>query len=275
MKIVDMHVHSNFSDGLYSIEVIIDKVLKMGLAGFALTDHDTFDGIEKTAAILKKNNAGLFFIAGCEFSTYLEEVGEIHILAYFHDYNFINMNNLISQFKESRIKRALKIIDCLSKFGYGIKPDILIKENKIVGRMHIARELVSLGYFNDTDKVFEKLLRPGAPCYIPRKEINTYEIIKEIKNNDGKAVLAHPTLLYNKNNWEFLTQMIACGLDGIEYKHPRLSQELSNKIEEKYLSSLILTSGSDFHGDDGKEGLGKFGMEMSEVVKNFSKFTDI
>jgi len=82
-------------------------------------------------------------------------------------------------------------------------------------------------------------------------------------------------LLYNKNNWQYLDKMIDCGLDGIEYRHPKISQDLSRRIEEKYLDGLILTAGSDFHGDEGKDGIGKFGMELTKVMNNFTKFTDI
>lgn len=271
-----MHIHTSYSDGLLSVEDIIDKVIKSGLGGFSITDHDSFDGIEEAFQLLRKKNIDIFFLAGCEFSTIFEDSGEIHILSYFSNYKYNGMISLVQEFKKSRINRAYQIIERLKSNGFRIEQESLLKyDNVSVGRMHIARELVNLGYFQDTDRVFEKLLKPGAPCYIPRKEVPTLEVIRLIKQNGGKAVLAHPLMLYNIKNWEKINTMIEAGLDGIEYRHPKISRDLSNKIEESFFNKLILTGGSDFHGDEGKEGIGKYGMELAKVMQYFTTFADI
>jgi 3',5'-nucleoside bisphosphate phosphatase len=273
LNIVDMHIHSDNSDGIFSVEEIIQKVINSKLAGFCLTDHDTFAGIEKAVSILKESHSDLFFLAGCEFSSYLENVGELHVLAYFSQDTYKGMLDLVRTYQQQRIARAGKIIDCLKNNGMEIDiKNLSGKENAPVGRMHIARELVRLGYYSGTDQAFEKMLRAGSPCYIPRREIKTEDIIHTIKEHSGKAILAHPTILYNVKNWVQLDYLIKEGLDGLEYNHPKISPELSRKIEEKYSDQLILAGGSDFHGDTQKEIIGKFGITIEQALKYFSSY---
>lgn len=275
MKLVDLHIHTDHSDGLYSVEEIIDRAEKLELKGLAITDHDTFNGIEPALELLKKRNSGLFFVAGCEFSTFFDDVGELHVLAYFSDNRYKGMLPVIREFQQSRIKRAHRILECLEKQGITIKPDELIQnETTPVGRMHIARKIVNLGYYETTEAVFEKLLRSGAPCYIPRREIKTIPVIQAIRDNGGKAVLAHPTVLYNVKYWQYIDELIKNGLDGIETRHPKISVELAGKIEETWQNKLILTGGSDFHGDTAKEEIGKFGIDLAKAMNYFPKFTD-
>lgn len=275
MKLVDLHIHTNYSDGLYSVEEILDRAEKLGLKGLSITDHDTFNGIGPALDILKKKNSGLYFVAGCEFSTFYDDVGELHVLAYFSDNRYKDMLPVIKEFQQSRVKRAHRILECLQTQGITIKPDELIKDDTMpVGRMHIARKIVNLGYYETTEMVFEKLLRSGAPCYIPRREIKTIPVIQAIRDNGGKAVLAHPTTLYNVKNWQHIETLIKNGLDGIESYHPKISLELARKIEETWGGKMILTGGSDFHGDTAKEEIGKFGIELPKALNYFPKFTD-
>lgn len=247
--------------------------IQKGLPGFALTDHDSFEGIESVIKVFQRKKTGLFFIAGCEFSTFLEETGELHILGYFSDFSYKKMDGLTRQFKESRLGRAMRILDCLKKYNINLDINNIIKNNKApVGRMHIAREMVRQGYAADTHEVFDKYLGGGRPCHIPRREVNTYDIIRTIKENNGNAVAAHPTFLYTSKNWNYLDKMISSGLSGIEYKHPKISHDLSRKIEETFSKSLILTAGSDFHGDDSKEEIGRFGLDLAQAEKYFRSF---
>lgn len=275
MKLVDLHIHTNHSDGLYSVEEIIGRAEKLGLKGLSITDHDTFNGIAPALDLLKKTDSKLFFVAGCEFSTFYEEVGELHVLAYFSDNRYKGMFPVIREFQQSRIRRAHRILECLQNQGITIKPDEVIpNETTPVGRMHIARKIVNLGYYETTEAVFEKLLRAGAPCYVPRRDIKTLPVIKAIKDNGGKAVLAHPTVLYNVKYWQYIDELVKNGLDGIETRHPKISHELAVKIEETWGGKLILTGGSDFHGDTAKEEIGKFGIELSRAQNYFPNFTD-
>jgi 3',5'-nucleoside bisphosphate phosphatase len=275
LKLVDLHIHTNHSDGLFSVEDILSRVRELGLKGFSITDHDTFNGIEPALQIMKQTGMEQLFVAGCEFSSYYENIGELHVLAYFTDFRFRGMYPVLKEYQQSRIRRAHKILECLQAQGIHIPPGEIIKdETTPVGRMHIARKIVNMGYYETTEMVFANLLKSGAPCYIPRREIKTLDVIKAIRDNGGKAVLAHPTCLYNVKNWEHMEDIIRAGLDGLEYKHPKISIELANKIEETWGKKLILTGGSDFHGDSKKEEIGKYGIELEQALNYFPKFTD-
>lgn len=275
MGLIDLHTHSICSDGVYSVEKLIDKAVSLGLSGISLTDHDTFEGIAIASAYLKKSGMNFYFLAGCEFSSYTTDVGEIHILGYFSNRVFDGLVDRMAEFREDRQNRAHKIVECLKKQGINLDTTVLLKDNKSpVGRMHIARELVRQGFYPDTNMAFEKMLRAGCPCYVRKKEISTPDIIKTIKDFSGKAVLAHPTFLYQNKNWDYLNTYMAAGLDGIEFKHPKVSQSLSADIVKNFKSKLILTAGSDFHGDSEHEEIGNFGIDQDEALHSFGAFTD-
>lgn len=276
MKHVDLHIHTNHSDGLWSVEEVLKRVRESGLAGFSITDHDTFSGIEPALEIVRKTGMDQFFLAGCEFSTFFDGVGELHVLAYFSNMRFRDLYPVIREYQQSRINRAHKILECLNAEGIHIPPEELISsETMPVGRMHIARKIVEMGYYETTEKVFENLLRSGASCYVPRREIKTLDVIRMIKQHGGKTVLAHPTFLYNVKNWEHMDLFIETGLDGLEYRHPKITVELANKMEETWGKRLIMTGGSDFHGDTKKEEIGRFGIGLDQALKFFPNFTDI
>ncbi|MGA2142749.1 MAG: PHP domain-containing protein [Brevinematales bacterium] len=275
MKTVDLHVHSNRSDGIFSPDKIIEIVIEKGLAGFALTDHDCFDGIALAEEIIRTKQLPLFFIAGCEFSTYLESPGEVHILGYFRGHSYKKMSGLLDEYIKSRVKRAYRIEACLKKCGIDIKLDDLIKNSGApIGRMHIAREMTRLGYTSNNREAFEKYLGRDCSCYIPRREIKTYDLISSIRENGGRAVVAHPFFLNKPENSQYIDKMIDAGLEGIEFSHPKINNSLSRKIKEKYSEKLILTSGSDFHGDEKSESIGKYGIDVQTAEKYFPGFSD-
>jgi hypothetical protein len=273
LKIVDLHVHSNYSDGLFGPEKIVELATGKNLGGFALTDHDSLDGISETIALIKKKELPLLFIAGCEFSTYMEGPGEIHLLGYFPGYAFRGMESLLSVYRKSRVKRAARINGCLKKCGIELPfEDLLTRSGETIGRMHIAREMVRLGYIESPHEAFDRYLGRGRSCYIPRTDIKTCDVIGSIKENNGKAVLAHPFFLKTSGNWNYLVKMISAGLDGIEFSHPKISPALSLKIREAYSNDLILTAGSDFHGDENNEGVGSYGIGIETAGKYFPGF---
>lgn len=272
--VVDLHVHSTCSDGAFSVEALVQKASEGGMQGLALTDHDTFRGIKPALELCRKNQ--LYFIAGCEFSTYLEPIGELHILGYFSSYSFLRLESRLKQYQENRLNRIYKILDCLKTHGIEMDPAPLVKDpNLPVGRMHIAREMVKQGFVTDTEMAFERYLRAGSCCYIPRKETSPMEMIEAIHDAGGKAVLAHPTILYQSRNWEVLQRLIEAGLDGIEYKHPKIEEGLSKKIFMHYQNRMILTGGSDFHGDNPRDELGRFGIPLEIATQYFDHFTDL
>ncbi len=271
---MDLHIHSTFSDGLFTPEELVDKVVAKGLDAFALTDHDTFDGIEVVSAILEKKKLNIIFLAGCEFSSFHPEVGEIHILGYFKHNDIKKLTHFTEEFRLYRMERAKKILECLKKNGFPLNEEEILKKN-FVGRLNIARELVSNGFFNDVTEAFSKMLKAGAPCYVKKKEILPEEIIKKVTENGGMAILAHPTFLSgNKQNWEYIDRWKNFGLKGIECFHPKIEFNLANELIDRYKDNFFLTGGSDFHGDDESIEVGQFGMSKENFLEFYEFFSD-
>jgi hypothetical protein len=275
LKIVDLHIHSNLSDGIFSPVEIVRKVAGKNLGGFSLTDHDSFDGIGICLETIESLALPVYFIAGCEFSTYNEESGEIHILGYFSDDSYRGMDGMIEKFKRNRLERAGRILDCLKKYRIEIDlEELLRRSSSPVGRMHIAREMTRLGFTGSVYEAFEKYLGDGRPCNIQRKETLTYDVISLVLENNGIPVLAHPLFLKSGEGWKNLDSLISAGLAGIEYVHPMISPSLSKRIEELYSKRLILTGGSDYHGDEKTDEMGLYGIPVEkalEIMPAFSK----
>ncbi len=273
MSFVDLHIHSNFSDGILSPEKILKKVIENNIPGFSITDHDTFDGSKIVLEYLDKNKLSgqVFFVMGCEFSSYKAEIGEIHIIGYFLDGSYRGIENFLKEFQLQRIGRAKKILECLNENGFNLtEEDIFEQGSRTIGRLNIARSLVSKGFFNDIGEAFEKMLKDGSPCYFKKKEVSPEEVIREIVENKGKAVLAHPTFLASDKNWDFLVEWVKAGLWGIECYHPKISYFLANDIVKNLTGTLMFTGGSDFHGDDVDLKIGQYGISLEKAMEIFN-----
>lgn len=274
MSVVDMHIHSSYSDGIYSPAEIIEKITKKRILGFALTDHDTIDGVAPTREILRKMNSDLIFIAGCEFSTYFQPIGEIHILGYFSNSALKKISPYIDKMKIVRRKRVAKILACLKNIGYSIDEEKLLDTKKSIGRAHIARELMSKGYFNSIHSIFEQLLKFGAKCNFSDMLTDTTQVIKAIKSSGGFSSLAHPFFLEDKNNWKYLDLFKQVGLDAIENKHPQIKSGIKNRLKREEGYRYKFTCGSDFHDDRHSANLGKYGLGMQKARILLKYFSD-
>ena len=266
LSLFDLHIHSTYSDGLDGPDSLIDKIEAAGLAGFALTDHETFDGIQPIRERLAARKSALVFVPGIEFSTYVTGLGEIHLLGYFPDGGIEKLAEITDAGKKYRLERASRIIDCLAGKGLKIDGDkLLSQKDKPIGRMHIARALVEHGYFDETQEAFRKYIGQGMPCYFPRRQLSPEEAITAVKEAGGISSLAHPMFLSRTGNWAILEKFIKTGLNCIEYFHPKISRNLTLRIKAEMEGRLLLTSGSDFHGDSRDNGLGFYGVDEEQL----------
>ncbi|URA10208.1 PHP domain-containing protein [Thermospira aquatica] len=260
----DSHIHSFFSDGIYPPAELWKKIVAKGLGGWALTDHDTMEGVEEATQLWQKHYPDKLFVGGCEFSTHHPEVGEVHILAYFGS-SYEKILPLLAIYRRSRIRRAKRMVELLRKEGYHLDWDELVVkyDDKPLGRMHLARELVEAGYFSSPSQVFHGLLDSRGRCYVPREEIRTEEVIQSVVAAGGVPVLAHPAFLFSDDTHAYVKEWIQQGLMGIEYRHPRVPEAVSAFLAKEY-GSLFLVSGSDFHDDGGENDLGKYGIPLAK-----------
>ncbi|ENY99922.1 hypothetical protein HMPREF1092_03059 [Clostridium thermobutyricum] len=253
---IDMHIHSNISDGTDSIEKILDKAKEKGLEGIALTNHDTIKGLDEAVEI--GNEKGIKVIKGVEISAYdFRGKKKVHILGY----NFNegkNIERLCKNIRKDRNENSLWQLENLEKLGYKIdKENILRKceKSNVLYKQHIVEELIDKGY---TDRIYgelyRKLFKNGGKLDRDIKYISALEAVEAIKKDGGIAILAHPGEL---DSYRIIGKLVSGGLDGIEFNHPSHScwdKERISVFARQY--DLILTGGSDYHGFYGESELG-------------------
>ncbi|MFW5981184.1 MAG: PHP domain-containing protein [bacterium] len=269
--LADLHVHSIFSDGSLSPEELIALAKKRGLTTIALADHDTVEGLNRM--ITAGKNSNIEVIPAVELSTYMENA-EIHILAYFIDYQSKKFLKEIKRLFDIRIERARKMVSKLNEMGIKISFTDIQKMagDKYIGRPHIARALVKANYINEIDEAFtSEYIGNGGRAYVAKERIAPDKAINLIHQAGGIAVLAHPYFISKGDpfNKEDIKKLMAKGLDGIEVYHSKHNQEVSNYYYNiaKELD-LIITGGSDFHGQSTPEvKLGEPGIDETQLLR--------
>ena len=251
---IDLHVHSTFSDGTYTIDEIANLAKELQLKALALTDHDCIDGNSKMAQLCK--DAGIDFIPGIELSTgYITPSGtelEIHMLGYYVTPTD-NLNSYLEEFRYTRDHRNEAVVEKLNEHGY----HFTFQEFKdyfpdgILTRAHIARFLYEKEMVSSRQEAFDKLIGDGCCCFVPRKKASAKEAIELVHKSGGLAFLAHPTLykLDYKGIRTLMSDLKELGLDGVEgiYSTYKNEEEATIKQYAKELN-LLISGGSDFHG---------------------------
>ena len=241
----DLHSHTIYSDGSFTIPQIINRAKERGMDILAITDHDTFNGAKIAYEMGPK--MGLKVIYGMELST--ERNGEsIHILCYFSKVQDDN-NILVSALENQRKNRKARAYEMgkLLKEHFNIDLDMsFVEERESITRGTIGDELFKQGFVARKKEAFTKMIGGGCPAYIPSTKLSTEEGIKLIKEAGGLCVLAHPCL-YKKNDIE---ELIKLGVEGIEAVYPNNenSETKYRDLARKY--NLLVTGGSDFHMDN-------------------------
>ena len=246
---VDFHTHSTRSDGTMTPAELVQHAKNVGLSAFALTDHDSVDGIEEAQNEAEK--IGVEFIPGIEFSA--AEETEIHIIGLYIDPTNETLLKTINKLKNSRKRRMEDICRKLRSLGFEITHDeaLLIGGGHFVGRAHIAKLMVQKGYCNTVQECFDKYIGLGKPAYSEKNELTATEAVESIRAAGGLAFLAHPhQTKYNLNQLEeLLLKLKAVGLNGLEGYYSEYTPEhiadyrlLAQKLK------LAFSGGSDFHG---------------------------
>lgn len=258
---LDLHVHSSCSDGLLSPEELVDFAVNHGLDGISVTDHDSVSGISE-AICQGSKYSNFYVIPGIEFGCIYENE-DVHILGYLIDYKNTLLNDVIRKLRFSRQDRATMIIKKLEDLDIYITIDDVKKHSKDdnIGRPHIARALIEKSYVNSIEEGFEKYLDRGKPAYIERFQLSIVETIDLIHSIGGISVLAHPVLLKNKHIIDYCIEQGIQGLECIHSKHSAEDEKIYKEIASQ--NNLIVTGGSDFHGD--KPLLGKYYISLEDI----------
>jgi len=248
----DLHIHSYFSDGTMSPEEILYLAKENNLAGLSITDHDTIEAYTKELFDLAKKME-IRLIRGVEISSELNDEA-VHILAYNFDVDNLIFKEFLNEVQKKRRLRNIGILKKLNEKKIQISEEELNnfthKNNiaqTIVGRVHIAQLMVEKGYVNSFQKAFEFYLQDKGPCYVRGFKFLPNKIIDEIHKINGKAILAHPNLIKNK---QVINNLLNLPFDGLEAYYGKLIFSQEQKwVEIAKKHNMLITGGSDFHGN--------------------------
>jgi predicted metal-dependent phosphoesterase TrpH len=243
--IADLHIHSTYSDGVYSPCELVSKAAELGLDTISITDHDCVTGVDE--AVRCAGEFGVNVISGIELSASLNG-REVHILGYFFDSSNPELLATVSYLRDERIKRAERIVNKLNRLKIPITMESVLRFSGAgsVGRPHIARAVVEGGFAETYLQVFAKYISDGGPAYEKKVEYTPQTVINLIAKAGGLSVLAHPGRTVSEND---ILALIQAGIDGIEVIHPSHAPELVRHyraIVSQYY--LVESGGSDFHG---------------------------
>lgn len=259
MQGIDLHTHSNISDGTLSPELLVQAAIDVNLHTLALTDHDTMDGLQRAKNAAQGHDLNI--ISGTEISSQWSRPSTkksygVHIVA-------LNMQDeapileALEQQKRIRAQRAKVICELLEKcIGFQIYDDVLAKvENQAdrVTRTHIAKTLVEKNVVARPQQAFDRFLKEGKRAFVKFEGLGLKETIDVIHQSKGFAVLAHPTRYdLSATNIRYLIELFATsGGDAIELPpsmEPLSTRQMIDRMIEQY--QLAVSIGSDFHGEN-------------------------
>jgi predicted metal-dependent phosphoesterase TrpH len=250
--VIDLHMHSVFSDGTNTPAELVAMAEKRSLNAIALTDHDTVGGVPHFLAAAE--NVSIEAIPGIELSADCER-GTMHILGYLFDHTCEALLAQIGEVQKGREERNLKILKKLNKLGYTLLWSDVEKHigSGVVGRPHFAAALVERGHVKSKKAAFELLLAKGRPGYADRFRLTAKECIELIRQAGGVSVLAHPATIYLPDDKmkALVGELKNLGLNGIEVYYAENRPENMKKFmgwAKEF--DLICTGGTDFHGNN-------------------------
>lgn len=269
MEKIDLHIHSNLSDGALSPEEIIDEAGKNNVKVLAIADHDTIDAYTKELFEYAKEK-NVILINAVEISTKINKAG-IHVLGYNFDLNNENFKHKLSILRNARHDYLYNVAKKLNELGYILNVEELDKIEAVT-KAHISLDVISnkenetillkeFGHIPNKGEFIETIMNEGCPAFVKKETITPKEAAELIRNAGGKIVLAHPVAyvyednLTDKDILQIVKEMKA---DGIEANYIYYDRN-NNRIDEvekwnKFANDnnlAIITIGSDFHNKDG------------------------
>jgi predicted metal-dependent phosphoesterase TrpH len=253
--VIDLHSHTNESDGTFTPEELVDLAMERGIEALAISDHDTFAGFDQALPVARSR--GLDLVCGIELSTRVPgtKVRTVHLLGYFlHRPPAAEFREWLGELIAGRRDRNQRLIESLHQQGIDIElADVEKLGRTLTGRPHFARLLIQKGYVRSFDEAFRRYLGELAPSYVERYAPYVKAAIQRVVEAGGLPVLAHPIRLGFRDTEaeeKFIVDLRDAGLRGIEVFHsdhgPREVERYAG-IARKY--NLAVSGGSDFHGE--------------------------
>ena len=244
---IDLHSHTNESDGSCSPEELIAEAVRTGVGRLGITDHDTFAGYDQ--ALQAAARSGVELICGIELSTRLHD-HSVHLLGYFSETAGLEaFRGWVLDLQASRRERNVRLAGRLRELGF----DITVEEAEargrgMTGRPHFAQIMLEKGYVSNLRQAFDEYLDESAKGYVYRREPSFAEGVQQIREAGGIASLAHPIRVAG-DVAGMMPELCAAGLSAIEAYHSDHGAEETEYYEglaKQY--GMLVTGGSDFHG---------------------------
>jgi predicted metal-dependent phosphoesterase TrpH len=252
---IDLHMHSTYSDGVHSPATLIAIAKSKGIAGIALTDHDSVDGYDELERAARE--AGIDVMTGVELSCEFNG-RDLHVLGYGVDPRNEKLQALLREFRGARERRGIRIVEKLAEQGVRIDISVVIAKagGGALGRPHIAEALIEAGYATDHAQVFARYIGEGCPAYVEKYKMHPGQAVASIKAAGGLAFIAHPG--YYMEDYDAFLRLLDEGFDGLEVFHPYHIPPVTNRLlalaRER---GLLISGGSDFHGFAGRDNMGE------------------
>jgi predicted metal-dependent phosphoesterase TrpH len=247
----DLHAHSDRSDGTLSPTAEMELAASRDLTGVALTDHDTFDGLEEAASAAAR--LGLEFVPGIEFSAE-HDGASLHVLGYWVDLDDPAIEAELTRLTATRLRRGELIVEKLRELGFDVSIGRVreLAGGDAIGRPHIAQAMVEAGVVADEKEAFERYISDDGAAYVPKHALHPLEALRLIGAAGGVCALAHPAMWRGSDTVpdELVEEMAVGGMVAIEVDHP----DHDPPMREKYAKlaarlELVPLSSSDCHGD--------------------------
>ncbi len=259
----DLQAHSVHSDGALGAAEVVERAAAAGVQLFALTDHDTVDGVPEAAG--RARELGLRYSAAAELSAVHGGHEDLHVLGYELDVSDAGLIAILEDFRGDRARRIEAMAGRLRELGFELDDTPLVarrEAGKPIGRPHLAdavlehpanAERLRAEGIAGKDELFPLYLVPGAQAYVARSRPTVTEAIEVIHAAGGVAVWAHPfwDVEAPEEALATLAEFAGAGLDGVECFYVTHTEHQTRMLHEAAMRRGLLTTGStDFHGPD-------------------------
>lgn len=248
MARADFHNHSTASDGKLTPTQLIDLAAANGVRIFALTDHDSTEGIAEARQAADRH-PGFVLVPGVELSTDIAG-DEVHVLGYF-TFEMLQNQHLqaeLAKFRAGRFERGRLLVEKLTAIGKAISWErvLEIAGEASVGRPHVAQALVEAGHVATIPEAFDLYIGRNGPAYVEREKMTPGEAVTTLRTFGAPAVLAHPSYITDLTG--VLPQLKSAGLVGMEVYYRDYAPELVDRLASvAKTNGLMPLGGSDYH----------------------------
>jgi predicted metal-dependent phosphoesterase TrpH len=250
MPRIDLHAHSDRSDGTFAPAEVVRLASERGLDVVALTDHDTTDGLDE--ALAAGTELGVEVVPGIELSAEYEATS-VHVLSYWMDPSSADLHAELARLRDERYRRGELMVEKLRALGVPIEFEHVrrIANGATIVRPHLAQAMVEIGAVASETEAFDRYLGDGRPGHVPKHALDPVDAVAVILGAGGVCVLAHPGMWGDQSSVpvELIERMAAAGMRGLEVDHPdHLPEQRERYRRLAGELGLVASGGSDCHG---------------------------